>query len=268
MTTFKRYQCTRSVFSTKQIKMISRFLLMMSFVGLACSCTSKKDDISQKTADSLRVELLENRKLTVDMMEIGSLLDSIDANRGELRVRMMEGATYETYAERMRNLNQYVRAAEEKIAALEKASRKDKDNAATYAGTIQKLKSDLEVRNRELTALKEQVETYKNQNENLISTVGLQKAEIDDKLNQIKSKQDEIDKLQDQVNQLMVKSTLDQGEAYFARGAAVEEIAKRTHFAPRKKKKSQKEAIELYKLALNFGKDEAQTRIAALEKKM
>lgn len=248
--------------------MRNRFLLMASFVGLACSCDLKKDDTSQKTTDSLRVELAANRKLSAEMVEIGSLLDSIDANRGALRVRMIEGATYETYAARMRNLNQYVRAAEEKIAALEKASTRNKSNDATYAKAIQKLKSDLEVRNRELTALTEQVETYKSQNENLISTVGLQKAEIDDKLNQIKSKQDEIDKLQDQVSQLMVKSTFDQGEAYFARAAAAEEIAKRTHFAPRKKKSSQKEAIELYKLALNFGKDEAQTRITALEKKM
>jgi len=120
-----------------------------------------------------------------------------------------------------------VRAAQEKISALEKASRRNKDNDATYASAIKKLKGDLEIRNHEMAALAQQVETYKNQNENLISTVGLQKAEIDDKLNQIKSKQDEIGKLQDQVNQLMVKSAFDQGEAYFARAAAAEEIAKR-----------------------------------------
>jgi chromosome segregation ATPase len=245
-----------------------RILLMISLVGLLSNCDLKKKDHTQQTVDSLRTELESNRKLTEAMVEIGTLLDSIDASRKVLRVRMIEGTNYETFAGRMHDLNQYVRSAEEKIAALEKASRKYHNNDVAYASAINKLKSDLEVRNHELDALKEQVNVYKNQNENLISTVSLQKAEIDDKLNQINLKQADITKLQEQVNQLMVKSALDRGDAYFAQASAVEEAARRTHFAPRKKKNSRKEAIELYKLALNFGKDEAQSRIAALEKKL
>jgi chromosome segregation ATPase len=248
--------------------MQNRILLMMSIVGLLCSCDQKKKDLAQRTADSLRTELQANHKLTEAMVEIGTLLDSIDASRKMLRVRMMEGTNYETFAGRMRNLNEYVRAAEAKIEDLEKTARKYNNNDAAYASAIKKLKSDLDVRNQELAALNEQVSVYKNENQNLISTVSLQKAEIDDKLNQIQSKQADISKLQEQVSQLMVKSTTDQGDAYFAQASAVEEAAKRTHFAPRKKKNSRKEAIELYKLALNFGKDEAQARIAALEKKM
>ncbi len=240
----------------------------MSVVGLLCSCDLKKKDLAQRTADSLRTELQANRKLTEAMVEIGTLIDSIDANRKMLRVNMIEGTNYQAFSGRMRDINDYVRTAEAKIESLEKAIGKNNNNHAAYASAIKKLKGDLDIRNHELDALKEQVNVYKNQNENLISTVGLQKAEIDDKLNQIKSKQDDITKLQEQVNQLMVKSTIDQGDAYFAQAAAVEESANRTHFAPRKKKNSRKEAIELYKLALNFGKEEAQARIAALERKM
>ena len=249
--------------------MRNRIVLMMSLVGLLCSCNDlKKKELAQRTADSLRLELQSNHKLTEAMVEIGTLLDSIDANRKVLRVRMMEGTNYETFAGRMRDLNQYVRAAEEKIAALEKDRRKYNNNDVAYANALKKMKNDLEVRTNELTALKEQVAQYKNENESLISTVSLQKAEIDDKLSQINSKQADISKLQEQVSQLMVKSAVDQGDAYFAQAAAVEEAANRTHFAPRKKKNSRKEAIELYKLALNLGKEEAQPRIAALEKKM
>jgi len=241
----------------------------MSLVALLCSCDSKKKELAhQRAMDSLRTELEANHKLTEAMVEIGTLLDSIDASRKMLRVRMMEGTNYETFAGRMHDLNQYVHSAEEKIAALEKAQRKNHSNDAAYASALNKLKGDLEIRNNELNALKEQVNVYKNQNDNLISTVGLQKAEIDDKLTQIKLKQADITQLQEQVNQLMVKSATDQGDAYFARAAAVEEVANRTHFAPRKKKDTRKEAIELYKLALNLGKEEAQARIAALEKKM
>jgi hypothetical protein len=48
----------------------------------------------------------------------------------------------------------------------------------------------------------------------------------------------------------------------------VEEAANRTKLAPRKKKETLKEAIELYKKALSLGKQEAQARIAELEKKI
>src|SRR5260221_9664085 len=113
--------------------MRNRILLMMSLVGLVCSCDPKKKDQAQLTADSLRTELQANHKLTEAMVEIGTLLDSIDANRKVLRVRMIEGTNYETFSGRMRDLNQYVRAAEEKIAALEKASLKYHNNDAAYS---------------------------------------------------------------------------------------------------------------------------------------
>src|SRR6267154_29891 len=177
--------------------MQNRILLIMSLVALLCSCDSKKKELAhQRAMDSLRTELEANHKLTEAMVEIGTLLDSIDASRKMLRVRMMEGTNYETFSGRMHDINEYVRSAETKIAALEKAARKDYNNNAAFASAIKKLKGDLEVRNQELAALKEQVNVYKNQNENLISTVGLQKAEIDDKLTQIKLKQADITQLQ------------------------------------------------------------------------
>jgi chromosome segregation ATPase len=248
--------------------MLNKIILTLSVVGLLCSCDHKDKERAQRTSDSLRTELQSNRKLTQTMVEIGTLLDSIDASRKMLRVKMMEGTNYETFSGRMRDINDYVRTAEAKIKSLETAMAKHNNNDAAYASAIKKLKGDLNARNHELAALQEQVNVYKNQNENLITTVGLQKAEIDDKLNQIKTKQDDITKLQEQVSQLMTKSTADQGDAYFAQARAVEEAANRTHFAPRKKKNTRKEAIELYKLALNFGKDEAKSKIAELEKKI
>ena len=249
--------------------MQNRIFLAMSMVGLLCCSDLKKKDIAQqRVMDSLRTELQENHKLTEAMMEMGVLLDSIDAERGVLRVRMIEGAVYETMASRMSDLNHYMHKAEEKIATLEIASRKGNRNMKAYASVINKLKDDLEVRNHELGVLKEQLSVYKNQNENIASTVSLQKAEIDDKLNQINTKQADITKLQDQISQVMVKASVDRADAYFARAVAVEEAANRTHFAPRKKKNSRREAIGLYKLALDLGKEEAQGRIAALEKEI
>jgi hypothetical protein len=61
---------------------------------------------------------------------------------------------------------------------------------------------------------------------------------------------------------------MNEADSYFARATAVEEAANRTKLAPRKKKETYKEAIELYKKALSMGKQEAQDKITALEKKV
>jgi hypothetical protein len=55
---------------------------------------------------------------------------------------------------------------------------------------------------------------------------------------------------------------------YFARAAALEQAADRTQFSPNKKTATRHEALELYKLALSLGNQNAQVRIDDLEKKL
>ena len=66
----------------------------------------------------------------------------------------------------------------------------------------------------------------------------------------------------------MIQSKMSEGDSYFARGAAVEEAANRTKLAPRKKKDTLKEALELYKKALSLGNDKAQAKVDELEKRV
>ncbi len=245
--------------------MKTKILITLTVVSMLFSCDLRKNETAQHTVDSLRSVVQANHQMTQTMVEIGVLMDSIDANRKVLRIHMADGATYESYVARMRDINQYVRKTERRIAALEKTVKKSGDKA--YGSALRKLKAELDVRNHELAALKQQVDQYRSENDALISTVNLQKAEIEEKMNVIKVRQEETAQLQTQVNQLLTQSKLDQGEAYFARAQAVEETANRTKFAPKKKKSSRREALELYKLALSFGKTEAQKNIAMLEKK-
>ncbi|MBS1508573.1 MAG: hypothetical protein JSS79_18195 [Bacteroidetes bacterium] len=248
---------------------MKKTMLMLFVVGMMMSCSNlKKEERMQDVVDSLRAELATNQKLTATLTEVGSLIDSIDANRKMLRLSLTEGTNYDTYTSRMWEINQYVHQAQRKIESLERQSADSKNKSIDLSRAISKLKSDLNARNQELAAVKELVEQYKNENVNLISTVNLQKSELDDKLQQLKTKQEEMKNLQAQINELLIKSTADQGDAYFARAVAVEETANRTKFAPRKKKNTRKEALELYKLALAFGKEEAKERIAGLEKKI
>ncbi len=195
-------------------------------------------------------------------------MDSIDANRQLLRVNMVEGTTYDNYTSRMKDINNYVKDTQNKIEDLEKALKKSKGNANAYAATIKKLKADLETRNKEIAALNEQVEQLKSENQNLITTVGLQEAELNDKTAMIEEKKQELALLEEKIQQVQLQSKVSEADSYFTRAQAVEEAGNRTKLAPKKKKETYKEAIELYKKALSLGKTEAQANIDALEKKI
>ena len=66
----------------------------------------------------------------------------------------------------------------------------------------------------------------------------------------------------------MIQSKVSEGDAYYMRAQAIETAANRTRLAPRKKKETMKEALELYKKALSLGKSEAQAKIDQLEKRL
>ncbi len=196
------------------------------------------------------------------------MMDSIDASRQLLRVNMTEGTTYTDYAARMKDINSYVRDTKKKIDDLEKSLKTSKTNSDAFSKTIRRLKADLETKTAEIASLQETVDKYKNENANLITTVGMQEAELADKSAEIEAKQQELALIEARVQELMIQSKMTEADAYYARGEAVEEAAARTKLAPRKKKETLREAVELYKKALSLGKTEAQEKITTLEKKL
>ena len=250
--------------------MWKKTLTYLSVVAALYGCDSRNSETAklQIQVDSLKMEIESNHKTTETLQEIGTLMDSIDASRSLLKTKMVEGTTFGDYTARMQDISNYVKEAVKKISFLENRVSSLKNSTSSYTGTIKKLRQELETRNQELIAFQEQVEKYRNQNDNLVQTVSLQMAEITDKLVQIEAKQEEIAKLETRVNDLLAASKIDEAEAYFARARAVEETAKRTRFAPRKKRETRKEALELYKLAASFGKEEANEKVSELEKKI
>ena len=243
-------------------------LLFVAAIGMIMASCGGNSEKLQSQVDSLRTELQTSQQFANTLQEVGVLMDSIDANRQLLRVNMVEGTTYDNYKSRMKDINNYVKDTQNKISDLEKSLKKSKGNANAFAATIKKLKADLEERNKEIAALNEQVDLLKNENQNLITTVGLQEAELTDKESQIVAKQQELALIEARIQEMMVQSKMSEADSYFARGQAIEEAANRTKLAPRKKKDTYKEAIELYKKALSLGKQEAQAKITALEKKI
>ena len=248
--------------------MTRKLAFIIPVAALLAGCGAKEKEQLQSQVDSLKIELETSQKMAQTLTEVGAMMDSIDASRQLLRVNMVEGTTYDDYKTRMKDINGYVRDTQKKIDDLEKSLKTSKSNANAFSKTIKKLKADLEAKTQEIAGLQEQVDKYRNENANLITTVGMQEDELTDKQTQIETKTQELALIEARVQEIMIQSKMTEADAYYARGQAVEEAAARTKLAPRKKKDTYREAIELYKKALSLGKAEAQEKITTLEAKL
>lgn len=245
-----------------------RKLVFVLTVGAVMMSCGKEAEKLQTQVDSLKAELQASQEFSQTLQEVGVLMDSIDANRQLLRVNMVEGTTYDDYTSRMKDINNYVKDTQRKIEDLEKSLKKSKGAANSYAATIKRLKGELETKNAEIAALQEQVDKYRNENENLVQTVTLQSKEIEEQEVELTNKRQELALIEARIQELLVQSKVSEADGYYARAQAVEEAANRTKLAPRKKKETFREAIELYKKALSLGKTEAQAKITELEKRI
>jgi chromosome segregation ATPase len=248
--------------------MLRKLMFCLPLAASLIACDTKEKESLKRQVDSLNTELVRSHEMSQTLSEVGTLMDSIDASRQLLRVNMVEGTTYDDYASRMKDLNTYIKQTQGKINELEKNLKNSKANASAFSKTIRQLKADLENKTQEISLLQEQVEKYRNENQNLVTTVGLQEAEIADKQSQIEAKSQELALIEARVQEIMIQSKVSEADAYFTRAAAVEEAANRTRLAPRKKKETLKEAVELYKKALSLGKNEAEAKITELEKRL
>ncbi len=247
--------------------MVKKLLFVTSMAALLMSCGGESEKLKSQL-DSLKTELKTSQQFVSTLQDVGVLMDSIDANRKLLNLNMVEGTTYDDYTSRMKDINNYVKDTQKKIEDLEKTLKKSKGTVASYASTIKKLKADLEQKNAEIAALQTKVEELKNTNQNLITTVGLQEAELSDKESKIQAKEQELALIEAKIQGLMVQSKMNEADSYYARAEAVEEAANRTKLAPRKKKETLKEALELYKKAQSLGSDKAQAKIDELTKRV
>ncbi len=245
-----------------------RIILVVTVCSLAFSgcLPSRKEEALRMQVDSLRYELDASNKLTGILMEVGEIIDSIDVSRNSLRMDMADGISYNDYVARLRDIQVYVMRSTQRLAELEDNMQKAKTNQKSHLTTIKQLKNDLELRATQIADLTAQVEKYKDENANLVNTVALQGAELSDKMELLAARQEEVARLEADIKALVEKSQFDLADAYYAQAQALEEAAKRTKLAPRKKKTTQQEALELYKLALATGKTEAKERIEGLEK--
>jgi DNA repair exonuclease SbcCD ATPase subunit len=243
--------------------MIKKFILGLSLVGMLWGCRNEqKERALQSEVDSLKTELHTSQETAQTLQDVGVLIDSIDASRQLLRTDMVEGTSYKNYKERLAGISSYIKETQQKIASLESSAKKNK----VSAGMIRRLKADLEARAQQIAMLEEEVARIRTENKSLSRTVSQRDSLISVNGETIKVREDNLAALEARVQEMNIQSKNDQADAYFKQASALEKAAQRTHFAPKKKKATQKEALELYKMALSLGKTEAQAKVEKLEK--
>ncbi|HZY81989.1 MAG TPA: hypothetical protein VFE50_20840 [Cyclobacteriaceae bacterium] len=238
-------------------------ILSVGMAALMMSCDSKERAQLQHRVDSLSAELQASKQVEATMGEIGVLIDSIDANRQALRTEMVEGTSYSDYIRRLKDINTHISDTKNKVAELEKNVKSAKSSSAV---ALKRLKADLELRQQEMLALQSEIENMRAENQKLNASITSKDSTITGRDEVIKLREQDIASLESLVKDINEQTRVKTANLYYAQAQALETAAQRTHFAPKKKKETKREALELYKLSLSLGKTEAEARIAELEK--
>jgi chromosome segregation ATPase len=241
--------------------------LISGLITYACVPKAEKEKLEMEN-EELRAELTRAQMTVSTLEEIGSLIDSIDKARNALRIELEAGTDYNDYLERMNDINDYVSVTESKLDQLEKELNTTSAKNQSYIKTISRMKKDLAQKSLEISQLQGTVDKYKQENTSLLNIVDLRETQITDLEEDISMKLQELDFLENRVREMMKKAQVSEADSYYALGEALEEAARRTKLAPKKKKETYKEAVEYYKKALAFGREDAQEKITALEKRI
>jgi len=238
-------------------------ILSVGMAALMMNCDSKERAQLQHRVDSLSAELQASKQVEATMGEVGVLIDSIDANRAALRTEMVEGTSYTDYIRRLKDINNHITDTKNKVAELEKNVKNAKSSSAV---ALKRLKADLELRSQELLSLESEIENMRAENRKLTSNINSKDSTLTNREEVIKLREQDIASLEGLVKDINEQTKVKVANLYYAQAQALETAAQRTHFAPKKKKETKREALELYKLSLSLGKTEAEARIAELEK--
>jgi chromosome segregation ATPase len=244
--------------------MIKKIIFGLPLIAFLFSCENKEKIRLQAQVDSLRTELQVSQQTNKELEEVGVLIDSIDASRQLLRADVVEGTSYKDYKNRLVSINNHIKETQAKIAELEKTVKK---NTASQ-GTIRRLRADLEARSAQIAALTAEVEKMRGENASLTRNLSTRDSLITVNTETIKMREQDVANLESKVEETTTTARNTQADLYFQQAQALETAADRTKFAPRKKKETQREALELYKLSLSLGKQEAQAKIDELEKEV
>ncbi len=249
------------------MKNTNLLILVIPFIMFSCGLKDENEKLKLEN-EELSAELKRAQTGVTTLEQVGALMDSIDAARDVIHLELEAGTSYEDYLAKMEDISRYVNETEEKLKSLESQFSQSNEKNKAYISTITRMKNDLAAKTQELQHLRETIESYKSENDELLTLVELQELDINDKEIEIERKREELNLLENRMQELMAQSQISEADALYARAAAVEEAADRTKLAPKKKKETYQEAIDLYKRSMALGNTEAEAKIQELEEKI
>src|SRR5207344_1436990 len=119
-----------------------------------------------------------------------------------------------------------------------------------------------------IVALQLEVINLRDHNGSLIASLAQKDSTISSQKEVIQLKSGNVTALEGLVKDINDQNRIKVAGLYYDQAQALETAANRTKFAPRKKKETRREALELYKLSFSLGNTEAQAKIDELEKKL
>ncbi|NLR90951.1 MULTISPECIES: hypothetical protein [Flammeovirga] len=242
-------------------------LAATSFTFSSCGVQEENDQLKAANA-KLQEDLARAEAAAETLDEVGALIDSIDVSRNLLYIDMEKGISGKTYEEKIRAIDAYMKESEQRMEQMEASLAKSNAKNSAYANTIRKLRQQLDQKTQEIADLKERVEKLQSENKALIKTVDLQAKELSDQEVEIQKNNEEIALQKNRIQELMVQAKKTEADAYYAQAEALEEAANRTKLAPKKKKATYAEALELYKKSFEAGRKDAYEKVQELSEKV
>ena len=233
-------------------------------LGVLTGCNQQiKTDNEQLIAkvDSLE-QALDANAYTVGLLDqIGQYMDSIDAQRNWITINLESGLSEQDYIERMKQLNQYVQKAEWTIGELEKTR-------SAYASQVKRLKKEISEKDQEISSLQLSVAEYQKANENLENRLQITQEDLISTQKSLDLTREDLNSTELDVKKLIEEVRLTEAESLYAQGEGMEEVAKRTQLAPKRKKETLEKALELYTASLAKGYEPAEAKVDAMKKKL
>ena len=238
------------------------FMMVVAFLASCDSGLKQENEQLTNQVDSLNAALNETARAVEALEDVGSLLDTLEAQRDIIRVEMVEGGmSGEDFAARIEALNEQYELAESRLSELESTQ-------STFNALVKKLRADLQERDQQIEALETLLSDFQAANTNMQATIVLQEDQIEELETEMMIADQELEFFELRIMEMVEVAQMNEADAFFARAVAYEEAANRTKFAPKKKKETLRHALELYQEALNLGKSEAQTKVDELSARL
>ena len=243
---------------------MNKLFIALIAIGLIASCKQEAaPDNSRLLArvDSLEAALEVSNYTMGVLGQIGTYMDSIDANRKWIELNLETGLSQDDYVTRMRNINQYVQKAEWMIGELEKTR-------SAYAKQVKRLKNDILQKDEEIKALQLVVAQTQANNRQLEETLTLTETElVMSKLEQDQTEK-ELERSNTAAAELMNKLQMTKAESLYSQGENMEALAGHIQLAPKRKREALETALKYYTQSRDLGFVKATEKVEALKAKL